>query len=798
MESRKKASGSLTLFPFLFVLALASFAADPGPEVQMLLNRRCVGCHGGPTPAAGLPLDRRPGSPVVIAGDSAASRLIQRVTAETGRMPPTGSPLSVAEIARLRAWIDAGAVWPEGRLPTPLPNNEPADPALVEALAQPGEAALIARRSRRMARVPKPAGPGNIDAYIRARSPRGRVAVLCDDSAFVRRVHLDLIGVIPTLAEAREFVNDTTTGKRERLIDRLLARSDDYAAHWRPFWEDALASVAFNSLGGIPTNGDFREWISRNFRANRPYDMMVAELLDPAMPGHPARTVEFGDRTRVISFIRNDSQPAALMSAANVGQVFLGIRLKCATCHDHMEDAAWPQSRFLAFAGLFGGRDMEQIRCERSMQRTIPASFPFPLSGAPNTVPVDARERAHYAATLLTDPANPRFAQTIANRLWKRYLGLGLYEPADDFREDRQAVNPELLEWLAYDLMEHGFDLKHTIRRILNSHTYQAAYDPKLADGFDPAKPGAPRYFLSPSLRRLTAEQFLDSARVAVSQRFDPLLRVYNDESSSALSRSLGRPAIRNEVSTARPADVAVVQALELLNGNDLHHLIYSGDWLEGIAKKLDDGAKIEALYWAVLNRPPRVDELALGVRGLGELARAGATALQRDILWMDDAIPESARPITKKEFRPWEWIEDPGSHGKAHRHDGDGEHGFELADPPLRIDPGDTLYAEVWLDPRKPPAEIGLTLSDGARTYEVTWNGGRLPTAGVWSRLEATAEQLGAAARALNSARFRQKGGVAHWDRLGLRKKRLDPLAAPLADFAWALINSPEFNYVR
>ena len=111
---------------------------------------------------------------------------------------------------------------------------------------------------------------------------------------------------------------------------------------------------------------------------------------------------------------------------------------------------------------------------------------------------------------------------------------------------------------------------------------------------------------------------------------------------------------------------------------------------------------------------------------------------------------------------------------------------------------PGDTLYGEVWLDPRKPPTEIGLTLSDGVSAYEVTWKGDRLPAPGVWRRLEATAEQFGAAARAVNGARFRQTGGVAHWDRLGLRKKRLDPRAAPLGDVAWALINSPEFHYVR
>ena len=133
-----------------------------------------------------------------------------------------------------------------------------------------------------------------------------------------------------------------------------------------------------------------------------------------------------------------------------------------------------------------------------------------------------------------------------------------------------------MLEWLAYDFIEHGCDLKHTIRLILTSRTYQLRYDPQLEDHFAVGQKNAPRYFRSPALRRLTAEQFLDSVRVAAAGQFIPGERNFLDIRSTALSRALGRPASRNEISTARPDDVAVVQALELLNGPELHEMIYT------------------------------------------------------------------------------------------------------------------------------------------------------------------------------------------------------------------------------
>src|SRR5204862_2580839 len=176
--------------------------------------------------------------------------------------------------------------------------------------------------------------------------------------------------------------------------------------------------------------------------------------------------------------------------------------------------------------------------------------------GTPSAVPQNIDQRLHYVTILTTDPANPRFARTAVNRLWKRYLGLGLFEPADDFRIDSPSANPPLLDWLACDFVLHNYDLKHTIKLILSSRTYQLKYDPKLEDHFDVAKRDEPRYWRSPSLRKLTAEQAIDSIRVAAAQKLDDRMRVYHTTVSTALTRTLGRPASRVEISTARPDDV--------------------------------------------------------------------------------------------------------------------------------------------------------------------------------------------------------------------------------------------------
>lgn len=518
--------------------------------------------------------------------------------------------------------------------------------------AADSEQQLIERRQAQFKQLPPPPEPPEVDApaynpidqFIAARwaeAPAGAEPKLCDDATFLRRAYLDVIGVIPTMREANRFLAARSgPAKREKLIDRLLARDADYAAHWTIFWEDALASQHVESQGGILTRGDYRQWLLSSFERNRPYDVMVAELIDPTMPGRrPAGAKEVLGKTYRVDYVRNDNHTDTLQTASDAAQVFLGTSMKCASCHDHFENEEWPQERFLAFAGLFARDDLEKIRCESKTGQTVPARFPFELPGQSGEVPEDETARLQMVARLITDPANPRFARAMVNRLWKRYFGLGLFEPVDDFRRDTPASHPELLDWLAYDFIAHGFDLKHTIRLILTSRTYQLRYDAELADHFRAGADNPPRYFRSPSLRRLTAEQLLDSIRVVTTGQFEPERRTFLEIRSTALSRVLGRPAARNEISTARPDDVAVVQALELLNGGELHRMIYTDSSFADDVGRKDPRRLIDGLYRAALSRRATREERN-AARAYVMAAESRSEAMQ-DLLWALVCGPE-------------------------------------------------------------------------------------------------------------------------------------------------------------
>ena len=606
-------------------------------QVLPLLEERCGMCHSADartsdfevTSVAALLAGGKKSGPAVIAGRPDDSPLVGYIMGKRQpRMPKDMTPLSAAEIDTIRSWIASGAqddTPKQSETTTVAPGRHlsNSEKVLNDALfSANAEQLMILRRNLRLSYVKKPADPQQadptytnpIDQFLLRKWQQAGLKEatqrpeLTTDATFIRRVYLDVIGTIPTIEEAQRFLNDKSPDKREKLIDALLARSADYAADWTPFWEEAIASSDTGVVGGIVRHGDYQKWIYQSFVTNKPYDVMVAELIDPAMPGYkrPQAIKQNGDYFVYPSFVLNSSHTETIQTAANTAQVFLGTGMKCASCHNHFLNREWPQARFLAFASLFAKKDLEIIRCEAHTGKFVSAEFPFTLPDAPKDVPADVNSRLHRLAQLLTDPTDERFSKTIVNRLWKRYVGLGLFEPVDDYRIDRQPSHPELLDWLAYDFMQHGYDLKHTIRLILTSRTYQLRYDPKLEDHFDIGKPSQPRYYRSPSLRRLTAEEFLDSIGVVSSQRLDPRSRLYLQRKSTDLTRALGRPAARNEVSTGRPEDVAIVQSLELLNGTEFHDRVYN-------VQILKEHPTIEKLYWAVFSRPPTEQETRSG-----------------------------------------------------------------------------------------------------------------------------------------------------------------------------------------
>lgn len=842
-------------------------------DIRPLLVQKCLGCHAGASANSRFEVTSvrallKGGNhgPAIVPGKPDESLVVEYVRGiRQPRMPKDEAPLNESELHLIRMWIHAGApddassadrlnLVAAHQVNKQLVSDFGASPGVIDSLlfSADNEEFFVGRRSLRITQVPPPPTPPRvggpaynpIDQFIVAKwegeglDAAQRPPEVCSDAVFLRRVYLDLIGLIPTIEEAKRFLSDPSSNKRVKLVNDLLSRSADYAAHWVPFWEEALGSSTARLQGGIPTRGDYSDWIYRSFFENKPFDVMVAELIDPTMPGHKqAVTADLFGKVSTVGYIRNDTHQDTLQSAANVAQVFLGTSMKCASCHNHFLNQEWPQVRFLGFAGLFAAGDLELIRCEQKTGQIIPARFPFEMVGTPSTVPNDGLGRLRRVTQLLTDPTNPRFGKTIVNRLWKRYLGLGLYEPADDFRLDRLPSHPELLEWLTYDFMKHGYDLKHTIRLILTSRTYQLRYDPALEDHFDVTKPDKPRYYRSPSLRRLTAEQVIDSVRVATNQEFNPRQRLHHTRTSTPLTRALGRPASRNEISTSRPDDVAVVQALELMNGDEFHWLVYSGR-LGRELPPTDLDPVVEKLYWAAYSRPPSPLELKQGNEFLRDnLPTDRETTLPVEITWIDDSLPTGAKPNGSGGAESWLWVSGSKhpvfSGGKSHTQGGtkqttQGEtgqrmqHFFTEADQPLEVGPQAVLFTYVYLDPVDPPRQIMLQWSQGEgwdhRAYwgedlelgdrkslssHFIWNKatrmGALPRTGVWVRLEIPATEVGLdiGRRHITGWSFGEVDGVAYWDKAGIVTTPMSRASAAIGDMLWALLSSPLFQYI-
>jgi len=822
-------------------------------DIKPILASDCDECHSADdhksnfdvSSVATLLKHGKKAGPGVVPGKPDESAIVQyiRGLADGPQMPKGEPTLSEQDLHVIRSWIAAGALDDSAAFATTLASAKKQTAPIAassDAIQRLADAFVFgsdkneqfaARRAYRVSLLPQAPTPpkasspvfNEIDHFIAANWEDAKLPEaaspppVCDDSTFIRRIYLDLIGVIPSAETSRKFVADNTPDKRAKAVDALLARKEEYAADWTPFWEEALASSP--AVGGVATHGNYTDFIYQSFRENKPYDLMVAELLDPTMPGHQkSSTANANGKINVIGFILNDDHNDTLQTAANTAQVFLGTEMKCASCHSHFLNKEWPQKRFTAFAGLFGTNNLELIRCEKHSGQFVPAAFPFDLPDVPADVPHDIDARLHYLTTLLIDPANPRFAKAIVNRLWKRYLGLGLFEPVDDFRLDRPASNPQLLDWLADDFMRHNYDIKHTIRLILTSRTYQLRYNPAVEDHFDVQKPGEPRYARSPSLRRLTAEQFIDSIHKASAKTWDDK-RLFRTTTSTALTRALGRPASRNEISTGRSDDVAVVQSLEMLNGDELHEFIYKGEILDELASQSDRKQVIDQLYWTVLNRPPTDQEFRLGLAYLKE--NSPTKALQKspptETVWFDDDLPAGAKPNGEA----WKWAASPdapvfsGQRSHTLNISTDKQQHFFTDAQPLKIEADDRFFTYVYIDPAKPPKEIMMQWFQNNWEHRAYWGQdkiafgaagemsrramGDLPMKGQWVRLEVPAERVGLhPGSVITGWSFDQVGGKVYWDKSGIVHQPRDPETAPLGDMLWAMVISPEFQFIR
>ena len=486
-------------FALLALSSVALVAADFSPEQLVLsaeargvLAHHCTKCHGQQKQKGELRLDTKElalkggeDGAVFVPEKPAESEIMKRVLLPKGHdeaMPPKDGPLEQADIETLQKWIAAGAPWPDGET-----------------------AGIVFQRAAIAPRKPEfPAGTDEfanpvdkfVTAYFRERNFAWPPPV--EDRAFLRRASLDAIGLLPTWDEVANFKGD-----RAATVDALLARKDDYATHWLTFWNDALRND-YAGTGYIDGGRkQISKWLYAALHDDKPYDQFVRELIVP--------NGESEGFIRGIKWRGNVSagQRIELQAAQNLAQVFLGLNLKCASCHDSfINDYKLKDAH--ALAAVFTDQPLDVFRCDKATGEKADPSFFWPELGQVEAAKPRA-ERQQQLAALLTKKENGRLARTLVNRLWAACFGRGLVEPVDVM--DNKAWSHDLLDWLAWDFAESGWSVTHTLRLILTSRAYQL---PGVAvpDADALAKPSF--VFQGPVVRRLSAEEFADAvSRVA-------------------------------------------------------------------------------------------------------------------------------------------------------------------------------------------------------------------------------------------------------------------------------------------
>jgi hypothetical protein len=453
---------------------------------------------------------------------------------------------------------------------------------------------------------------------------------LCTDQQFVRRVHLDVCGVLPTSEETQAFLASKDKDKRAKLIDRLLERPE-YADFWTLKWSDVLRS----NRKTIQLKGThvYQHWLRERIARNTPFDEMVRELLT-------AEGSTFANPPANYYRVARDPQNLAETTA----QLFFGIRMQCAKCHNHPFER-WTQDDYYSMAAFFARvkQKKDAVETGTGPQRIDGAEFvyldrsgevvqprtgkvmaPKFMGGAVATVPPGMDRRA-VLARWLTSGDNPFFARSVANRIWFHLLGRGIVDPVDDFRDSNPSANDELLSALAHDLAEHHFDIKHLIRVILNSRTYQLSAQTNDFNKDDN------KYFSHAVTRLLTAEQMLDAICTAtgVPEKFAGLplgtraMQLPDGEVNHVFLKTFGQPARELACECEREGDSNLAQALQLINGPTINDKVRNSDNRLGklLAAKASDGEILNKLYLATLSRLPADGEVKAALEHVAKAA---------------------------------------------------------------------------------------------------------------------------------------------------------------------------------
>lgn len=488
-----------------------------------------------------------------------------------------------------------------------------------------------------------------IDKLVNAKLKKMKIlsSEVCTDAEFIRRVTLDLAGQAPRSDRVRAFLADASKEKRERLVEELLA-SSGFLDNWANKWADLLQCNSEN-LGqkGVWL---YREWIRASLQANKPYDKFVREILLATGSSY---------QNPAVNYYRVLREPGKI--AEDVSQTFLGVRFNCNKCHDHPFEK-WTQNQYYQFGAFFaqvaikrGTVGRELVRNATGDQQSVPGEevvyrnyqggeVEHPKTGkaVPPHVPfgtakdVAANEdRRNSFVDWLTSKENPLFAKSMANRVWSYFFGIGIIDPVDDIRASNPPSNPALLEALSKDFVESGFNVKHLMRNICLSRTYQLSINPNKWNEDDKIN------FAHARPRRLSAEQLIDAVALVTGtkERFAgvpvgmrsvelPDGKVPGDEFLSLF----GRPKRQSACECERTSNLTLSHAMNLINGSTVGEAVNSPDSKikKIVESEKDDNKVIEEIYLSILSRPPNAKELALSSLSAGPSRLESA----QDLAW--------------------------------------------------------------------------------------------------------------------------------------------------------------------
>jgi len=500
----------------------------------------------------------------------------------------------------------------------------------------------------------KPPVANFIDEHVFARLQKLRInpSELCGDSEFVRRAYLDLLGLLPRSEETRAFLADRRPDRRARLVDALLERPE-----FLDYWAQRFSDILRNEEKQLDRKGVrvYHQWIRQALEQNKPLNEFARELI--ASRGSTYRQP-------AANYYRALRDPYARAEAT--AQVFLGIRMQCARCHNHPFNQ-WTQNDYHQFAALFSrvqyqvlansradNLDSHEFIGEQVVFMDAVSEVKHPLTGevlrprflgGANLDPGKNADRLEALADWVARPDNPFFARTQANRIWSYLLGRGIVEPNDDFRQSNPAANAPLLDALARDLADHHFDLKHLIRTIMHSRTYQLSALPNATNAEDETN------FARAVVRSLPAEPLLDAVAqvTGVPIAFEgypvglratqlPGMPVAHRKQSLGAGfkflRTFGKPERLLNCDCERNDNTTTAQALQFLTGSLVNDAVSAPDNRLGqlLSAGKSDRDILEELYLASLCRlPADAERTAL----LARVAHApDRRAALEDVLW--------------------------------------------------------------------------------------------------------------------------------------------------------------------